>query len=153
MHKTAQRSLRSLADGDIIDLGEDKKVTVLHLPGHSAGSIGFYFDGVLATGDTVYATDHELIDWYPGSSSRQMSSSVTRILEMSPNIEMALPGHNAVLSKAQLVRACEGHLRSSGKWREMRKALVSRPRARLVLAMNSFLFLPSSPAAREWIKN
>ena len=56
------------------------------------GSLGFFFDGILVTGDTVYRTDHELIDWYPGSSSIDMASSVTKILNMSHEVNLALPG-------------------------------------------------------------
>jgi hypothetical protein len=40
----------------------------------------------------VYRTDHELIDWYPGSSSIDMASSVTKILNMSHEVNLALPG-------------------------------------------------------------
>ena len=54
--------LKPLKEGDHIDLG-DKRVDVLHLPGHSPGSIGLRWDEFLVTGDTVYGTDHELIDW------------------------------------------------------------------------------------------
>ena len=46
----------------------------------------------MVTGDTVYRTDHELIDWYPGSSSIDMASSVTKILNMSHEVNLALPG-------------------------------------------------------------
>ena len=56
------------------------------------GSLGFFFDGILVTGDTVYRTDHELIDWYPGSSSIDMASSVKKILNMSHEVNLALPG-------------------------------------------------------------
>ena len=56
----------------------DRKVEVLHLPGHSPGSLvggslinssyllQALFDsenGILATGDTLYPTTHGLIDW------------------------------------------------------------------------------------------
>ena len=40
----------------------------------------------------MYRTDHELIDWYPGSSSIDMASSVTKILNMSHEVNLALPG-------------------------------------------------------------
>lgn len=143
--------LRPLIEGDILDLG-NIKVRVLHFPGHSPGSIGLHFEDFLVTGDTVYGTDHELIDWYPGSSVRQMRSSVERILSMSRQIETALPGHNAVLNKSQLMEACEGHLRSCGKWRIFGKSM-SRARANVVLAMNAkqFFFLLPPAKLRQWI--
>ena len=68
------------------------------------GSLGFFFDGILVTGDTVYRTDHELIDWYPGSSSIDMASSVTKILNMSHEVNLALPG--SVGSCLSLVNFC-----------------------------------------------
>ena len=54
----------------------------------------------------MYRTDHELIDWYPGSSSIDMASSVTKILNMSHEINLALPG--SVGSSMSLVTYLEG---------------------------------------------
>lgn len=52
---------RSLGDGDEIDLG-DRVLRVLHLPGHSPGSIALYDETrrILFTGDVIY--DGQLID-------------------------------------------------------------------------------------------
>jgi glyoxylase-like metal-dependent hydrolase (beta-lactamase superfamily II) len=52
---------RLLEDGDIIDLG-DRHFEVLHLPGHSPGSIALWeaASGILFSGDVVY--DGELLD-------------------------------------------------------------------------------------------
>ena len=46
---------RLLNDGDIIEAGPDIKLQVIHLPGHSNGSIGFYWadEAVLFSGDAV----------------------------------------------------------------------------------------------------
>jgi glyoxylase-like metal-dependent hydrolase (beta-lactamase superfamily II) len=57
----AAPATRILADGDGIDLG-DRRFEVLHLPGHSPGSIGLWEEatGILFSGDAVY--DGELID-------------------------------------------------------------------------------------------
>ncbi len=71
----------------------------VHLPGHTSGSIALVDrkHGILATGDTVYATDGELIDWYPGGSSvSAMCSSVKTIAGIVDNDKwfVALPGHN-----------------------------------------------------------
>ena len=50
-----------LAEGDRIELGQ-RTLTVLHLPGHSPGSIGFFDElrGTLFSGDALY--DGELLD-------------------------------------------------------------------------------------------
>jgi hydroxyacylglutathione hydrolase len=44
-----------LEDNDLIDVGFDIKLKSIHLPGHSAGSIGFYWEkeGILFSGDAV----------------------------------------------------------------------------------------------------
>jgi hydroxyacylglutathione hydrolase len=46
---------RTLADGDRIDLGGGRALTVIHTPGHSPGSISLHLpdEGVLFTGDAV----------------------------------------------------------------------------------------------------
>jgi len=44
-----------VADGDVLDLG-DRRIEVLHVPGHTPGSIGLWeaATGLLFSGDTVY---------------------------------------------------------------------------------------------------
>jgi glyoxylase-like metal-dependent hydrolase (beta-lactamase superfamily II) len=46
---------RELADGDVVDLGEDVRLQVVHTPGHTAGSACFYWEsaGTVFTGDAV----------------------------------------------------------------------------------------------------
>jgi glyoxylase-like metal-dependent hydrolase (beta-lactamase superfamily II) len=76
----AAPATRLLADGDIIDLG-DRHYTVLHMPGHSPGSIALWdsADQVLFAGDTVYdgplITDcyHSDIDDYLASMERLLA--------------------------------------------------------------------------------
>src|SRR4051794_9115469 len=69
---------RSLADGDLLDLG-DHALTVLHLPGHSPGSIALFdeSDGTLFSGDVVY--DDVLLDALPGSDTEQYARSLRRL--------------------------------------------------------------------------
>ena len=44
-----------LEDNDLIDLGGECQLRVLHLPGHTAGSLGFYWEreGILFSGDSL----------------------------------------------------------------------------------------------------
>jgi len=46
---------RKLKDNDVIDLGNDIELRVAHLPGHSPGCVGFYWEkeGILFTGDSI----------------------------------------------------------------------------------------------------
>ena len=78
----------------------------------------------------------------------ETSSSVTKILNMSHKVDMALPGHNDVLNRNQLVEACEGHIQSCGKWRTLRKTM-SRTRASVVLAINARQNIPLPSATRH----
>jgi glyoxylase-like metal-dependent hydrolase (beta-lactamase superfamily II) len=45
----------TFVDGDTVDLGGGCELTVVHLPGHSAGSVGFYWEkeGILLAGDSL----------------------------------------------------------------------------------------------------
>ena len=46
---------RRLAEGDVVDLGNDIRLTVLHTPGHTPGSASFLWEsqGILFSGDAV----------------------------------------------------------------------------------------------------
>ncbi|MFC1942085.1 MBL fold metallo-hydrolase [Chloroflexota bacterium] len=46
---------RQLKNNDVIELGDECDLRVIHLPGHSSGSVGFYWEkeGILFTGDSV----------------------------------------------------------------------------------------------------
>jgi len=48
---------RVLDDGDVVDLGADVKLTVVHTPGHTAGSVCYFWEqaGLLFTGDSIQA--------------------------------------------------------------------------------------------------
>ena len=62
---------RRLSGGDIVDLG-NRSFEVLHLPGHSPGSIGLWDarERVLFSGDAIY--DGPLLDELPGSDIRRL---------------------------------------------------------------------------------
>jgi glyoxylase-like metal-dependent hydrolase (beta-lactamase superfamily II) len=46
---------RELTDGDVVDLGQDVHLRVVHTPGHTAGSVCFFWEagGMVFTGDAV----------------------------------------------------------------------------------------------------
>jgi glyoxylase-like metal-dependent hydrolase (beta-lactamase superfamily II) len=64
--RRAAPATRTVIEGDVIDLG-DRVFEVLHLPGHSPGSIGLWETrtGTLFSGDAIY--DGPLLDELPGS--------------------------------------------------------------------------------------
>jgi glyoxylase-like metal-dependent hydrolase (beta-lactamase superfamily II) len=48
---------RILEDGDVVDLGAELKLTVVHTPGHTPGAVCYYWEaaGILITGDSIQA--------------------------------------------------------------------------------------------------
>jgi glyoxylase-like metal-dependent hydrolase (beta-lactamase superfamily II) len=72
--------------------------TVLHLPGHTRGSVGFYDEaaGVLFSGDTLFQGDYGRTD-LPGGSDAQIIESLKRLLSMDGDIRV-YPGHGPVTS-------------------------------------------------------
>ena len=146
-------NVETLEDGQEFDLG-DRMFKVLHIPGHSPGSIALHDvdNGVLATGDTVYQTSHGLIDWYPGSNTTKMRNSVKKLLDMARDktVNTVLTGHNDVIDCEAMVKQGEQYIAEDGWNRKIRKGF-SRCRANLVLKGNSVMNLPE--IFRESISN
>jgi len=72
-----------LDDGDVIDLG-NRAFQVLHVPGHSPGSIALYEKetGILFSGDTLYNDDY-LLDNLFHSDKDRFRESLSRVKELS----------------------------------------------------------------------
>jgi glyoxylase-like metal-dependent hydrolase (beta-lactamase superfamily II) len=95
---------RTYEDGDTLDLlGTEWRV--LHLPGHSPGSVGLLNESaeVLIAGDTLFAGSVGRID-FPTSSPADMRKSLGRLLEL-PEGTRVLPGHGPGTSIAAERRA------------------------------------------------
>ena len=67
--------------------------TVLHLPGHSPGSVGYYDEeaGVIFTGDTLFNKGYGRTD-LPGGSWDQIRKSIQKLFTMKTDTK-AYPGH------------------------------------------------------------
>jgi glyoxylase-like metal-dependent hydrolase (beta-lactamase superfamily II) len=81
---------RELEEGDKIG-----PFTVLHIPGHTEGSVGFYDEaaGVLFSGDTLFRGDYGRTD-RPGGSAEKIFVSLKRLFAMDGTIKV-FPGHGA----------------------------------------------------------
>jgi hydroxyacylglutathione hydrolase len=81
-----------LAEGGEIRFG-DIRVTVLHTPGHTEGSVCLLApdDGVLYSGDTLFAGGWGRVD-LPGGDPAQMVESLARLTTLEDPIRV-LPGH------------------------------------------------------------
>jgi glyoxylase-like metal-dependent hydrolase (beta-lactamase superfamily II) len=101
---------RQLEDGDRVDLG-GRALTVLHLPGHSPGSIALLEEhsGVLFSGDVVY--DGHLIDDLPESDLPSYRRSLERLLDV--DVSVVHPGHWASFDQSRLHVLVETYLRDS----------------------------------------
>ncbi|HLS67694.1 MAG TPA: MBL fold metallo-hydrolase [Kiloniellales bacterium] len=78
---TPAPATRLLEEGAVIDLG-NRQLEVLHLPGHSPGSIGLWeaATGILFSGDTIY--DGPLVDDCRGADLTAYQRSMERLLEL-----------------------------------------------------------------------
>lgn len=85
-----------LAEGDIIDLG-DRTFDVLHVPGHTAGSIAMWESatGTLFTGDAAYVDD--LMSWDDEGAFR---ASIARLAETAAS--RVCGGHGRVFDGNEL---------------------------------------------------
>lgn len=82
-----------LKDGDIIEAGTIK-IEVIHTPGHSEGGICLYIrdEGMLFTGDTLFAGSIGRTDLPGGSYDELMSSIKEKLLPLDGSTRV-LPGH------------------------------------------------------------
>ena len=95
-------------EGDVIDLG-DRHFEVLHLPGHSPGSIGLWEEstGVLFCGDVIYE-DARLFDNLPGSNVEDYIETMKRLKELPINIVHS--GHCESFGRQRLVELVDDYL-------------------------------------------
>ncbi len=85
---------RLLNDGDIINVGE-LKLKVIHTPGHSPGGISLVSDGLVFTGDTLFAGSVGRWD-FPGASYNLLLASVRNKLLVLDEDMIVYPGHGPV---------------------------------------------------------
>ncbi|MBO1756902.1 MBL fold metallo-hydrolase [Allobranchiibius sp. CTAmp26] len=106
------RASRSLTDGQTIDLG-DRELTVLHLPGHSPGSIALYDQSnrSLFSGDVIYDldTDEQLLDDLHGSNIDDYIASMRRLQDL--DIDCVYSGHGPVLQRDRCAEIIGTYLR------------------------------------------
>ena len=87
---------RKLEGGDILEIGH-MTWEVIHIPGHSQGSIGLYNrqGKILIPGDVVYA-DYAIgrFDLH-GANGPQLKDSLLTLAELE--VDVLLPGHNQIV--------------------------------------------------------
>jgi glyoxylase-like metal-dependent hydrolase (beta-lactamase superfamily II) len=101
------RVTRRIVEGDIVDTG-DRAFEVLHLPGHSPGSIGLWdaASGTLFSGDALY--DGPLLDELPESNISDYCATMERLLTLPVDVVHA--GHDPSFGRARLHELCRAYL-------------------------------------------
>ena len=89
-----------LKDGEMIAFGEES-LRVFKTPGHTAGSCVYAGDGVLFTGDTVFARGGYGRCDLPSGSLRQLFESIRRIFHSFPEQYVIYPGHGGTSTLAE----------------------------------------------------
>lgn len=94
-------------DGDVVDIG-NRHFEVLHLPGHSPGSIGLWEtqSGTLFSGDCVY--DGPLLDELTDSDIGDYIASMKRLREFP--VEIVHAGHDPSFGRERLHELIDSYL-------------------------------------------
>jgi glyoxylase-like metal-dependent hydrolase (beta-lactamase superfamily II) len=89
----AVRATRELAENEQVRIG-DLVFDVIHLPGHTEGSVGLYEErlALLLSGDVLFAGSYGRTD-LSGGSDEQMVASLARLAREIPPEVRVLPGH------------------------------------------------------------
>lgn len=98
---------RGLGEGDAVECG-DLTFQVLHLPGHTPGSIGLYEPDLrlFFSGDVTY--DDDMIDFLDESNPRDYQETMQRLLKL--DVDVVLAGHGDPFGRERLVEIAEHYL-------------------------------------------
>jgi len=96
-----------VTEGDVVDIG-NRHFEVLHLPGHSPGSIGLWeaATGTLFSGDAIY--DGPLLDEIDGAHIPTYVRTMKRLRELPVQIVHA--GHDPSFGRARLIELVDAYL-------------------------------------------
>lgn len=104
---TAAPPTRTVKDGDVVDLG-NRHFEVIHLPGHSPGSIVLWeaSTNTLISGDVV--TEGKLLDELYHSSSDDYVASLERIRDLK--VDVVHPGHYDGFGRVRFVELIDAYI-------------------------------------------
>lgn len=99
-------------EGDVIELG-NRRFAVLHLPGHTPGSIALYEEatGILIGGDAIY--DGLIIDTMPESDPVVYCTTMERLKTL--DVSVVHGGHRESFGPAKLHLIADTYLQSAGR--------------------------------------
>ncbi|WP_033293025.1 MBL fold metallo-hydrolase [Amycolatopsis jejuensis] len=100
-----------LHDGDVLDLG-GRTLEVLHLPGHTPGSIALYDpkSKSLFSGDVIYDLDEDdqLLDDIHGADIPEYCHTMRRLADLP--VEVVYPGHGPTFGQSRLRELIKDYL-------------------------------------------
>lgn len=101
-----------IEEGDVVDLG-DRSFEVLHLPGHSPGSVALWekATGILFSGDVIY--DGPLAYGNDVSEIADYIRSAERVRALP--VRIVHGGHFASFGRARLVELCDAFIKQVSK--------------------------------------
>lgn len=82
---------RWIDHGDVIEMG-NKRLSVIHTPGHTPGSVCFSVEGLLFAGDTLFRRSIGRTD-LPGGDGKQLLRSIKERLYTRDPDTLVIPGH------------------------------------------------------------
>ena len=94
--RTISMAQQSLADGQIIEMGETSLLTV-HTPGHTPGSVCFLSPGVLFSGDTLFPGGPGATHFDGGDFPTIIESISTRLFTLDDATDV-YPGHGPTMT-------------------------------------------------------
>ena len=95
------KPFRVYEDQPTFQLGQ-QRIEVIHTPGHTYGSVCYYFGDFVFTGDTLLYQHVGRTD-LPGANADQLAVSVSQLVERLPGDVVIFPGHGQkwTLAEAQ----------------------------------------------------
>ena len=90
---------QKLADGQIIDIG-DEKITVIHTPGHTPGGCCFLSGNTLFSGDTLFPGGPGNTS-FPDGDEKTIIRSIRDKLLVLPDYIKVYPGHGPATTIGQ----------------------------------------------------
>jgi glyoxylase-like metal-dependent hydrolase (beta-lactamase superfamily II) len=121
-YKVPPTKCTSIGDGHRINLGaDDDEIEIIHVPGHTPGSIVCYYPRkkALFTGDFVYECGNGgcLFDWAPTSSVNDYLTSANHMIDWlnTHQVDKVYPGHYSVMNKERLQQLLTEYMNSKAK--------------------------------------
>ena len=93
-YPTAPLKLNEFIDENTTLFIGKNRIEIFHTPGHSKGSLSFYVDGKVFTGDALFYSSIGRTDFYDGDYDTLIESIKTKLLVM-PDETIVYPGHGS----------------------------------------------------------